>query len=100
MRTARRIEVVKYLEEHDMRFRIDDRDLARKHKLQRGQCILALNTRTTMARIIDCNGGLHDWAAPQGEYFDAQSIRDLVWHGLFLELALEGRAENVTPIAA
>lgn len=73
---------------------IDGWDMRRRHKLREksmkglkyGQCVVALNGRHSMARVIDCVGGVHDYYADDGMRFDMQTVSQMMTQGLKLKL--------------
>ncbi len=57
----------------------------RKHrkakKLKSGDCIVAFNKASTMARIIDWKGGVHTYYAEPRQVFDLDALKRLVGSG-------------------
>lgn len=82
----------------DMRRKHALREGAKANGLKRGQCIVAFNRALTMARIIDCEGGVHDYYADQGVVYDLALVRDQLRRGLLVVLDV-GRHEAVAGVA-
>jgi len=95
-----RCKVVGVIEGQDMRRKLELLESRQVRMLKRGQCIVALNSLWTMARIVDWQGGLHEYRAPAGEYFDLISIRELIYSGLSVSLDLGRFAEETLEEAA
>lgn len=77
--------IVRVVDGWDMRIRHALRDKAMKG-LKYGQCFVALNGRHTIARIIDCVGGVHDFYADAGMRFDLQTVSQMMTQGMKLKL--------------
>ena len=69
-----KVRVVHVTKAWDMRKKHALREGLRAARLKRGQCLVAYNKALTMARIIDCEGGVHDYYADPGELFDHDSL--------------------------
>ena len=73
-------------------------DMRRKHDIRTyymrrvspGQVVVLLNGDAKMARLIDHEGGVHDYYAPSGVKFDEAALYNMVERGLRVELT-EGR---------
>ncbi len=71
------------------------REGRRAKALKRGQCLVALNKRRNMARVIDCEGGVHDYYADQGVEYDLYELAAQMNRALFIDLDV-GRHEKPT----
>ncbi len=87
-----RIRVVHVEKAWDMRKKHALREGRRARALQRGQCLVAFNRALDMARIIDCEGGVHDYYADQGEEFDLHGLAQRMERAFYVALDV-GRHE-------
>jgi len=80
--------MVHLIENQDMRTKHDLLQGKKARSLKRGQCLVALNSAQTIARVVDYVGGLHEYHAVEGERFSLARITDLMRQGIGLELAV------------
>ena len=94
-----RIRVAHVEAEWDMRRKHALREGTRAIRLKQGQCLVAFNRRLTMARIIDSEGGVHDYYADRGVKFDLEVLAEMMLRGFTVELDV-GRPtrESGTPV--
>lgn len=78
--------VLDVLEAWDMRRKAELRADRRVRRLQPGQCVIAINSRCTIAQVAICGGGIIEWRAGEREYLDVASIHDLMDYGLKIVL--------------
>ena len=88
-----RIKIVHVEPGWDMRLKHALREGIRAQRLKPGQCLVAFNRALTQARIIDCEGGVHDYYADQGVEYDLEELAAQLKRGLFVELEV-GRHER------
>ena len=81
-----KVKVIHVESNWDMRRKHALRESRRAKKLERGQCLVAFNAALSMARIIDSEGGVHDYYADRGVKFDLVSLRAMVRDGFAVEL--------------
>lgn len=70
----------------NMSFTHELRTSPRAEKLKSGECIVAINVAETIARVIDCEGGVHNYYAPEGVKFDVKTLSDMMLRGIGIEL--------------
>ena len=80
------LSIARVVDGWDMRVRHELRDQA-LDKLRHGQCLVALNGKRTMARIIDCVGGIYDLYADHGMRFDIDTVSQMMQKGMKVRLA-------------
>ncbi len=80
----------------DMRRVHDLREGLHAQRLKRGQCIVAFNVARTMARIIDCEWGVHNYYESAG--FNLQRLSEMMQRGFYVTLDV-GRHEVVEGVA-
>lgn len=69
-------------------------DMRKKHlarktymvKVRVGQAAVLLNGDRKIARIIDSQGGVHDYYAPKGQKFDEGALYNMVERGFHINL--------------
>lgn len=88
-----RVKVVHVEKAWDMRRKHALREGTRARALRPGQCLVAFNKALNMARIIDCEGGVHDYYADQGVVYDLEEVAAQFERGLNVELDV-GRHET------
>lgn len=49
-------------------------------RLRRGEVILLINRAGTLARFVDCEGGIYSHWADPGEIFDVNDIQNTIAH--------------------
>ena len=91
--------IARVIDGWDMRMRHALREKALKG-LKHGQCFVALNGRRTMARIIDCVGGVHDFYADPGMRFDMQTLSQMCVQGFKVKLTGVMKYDKKLRIAA
>lgn len=84
----------------NMSFKHDLRTSPRVEKLKPAECLVAFNVAETMARIIDCEGGVHDYYAPEGVKFDVKTLSDMMLRGIGIELEVRKRATTAAKAPA
>lgn len=89
-----RVRVVHVVHGWDMRQKHILREGRWARALKPGQCLLAFNRRLDMARLIDCEGGVHDWYADQGEEFDLEGVAARMQRAFYVEMDV-GQHERV-----
>ena len=94
----KRVRVRDVIKGWDMRRKHALREGEKARALKRGQCLVAFNRALTMARIIDCEGGVHDYYADQGVEYDLATVADQLMRGLFVDLDV-GRHESRAGVA-
>jgi len=62
--------------------------------LKRGEALVAFNRKLTIARIIDCVGGVHTYYAEPKTVFDIQTLSELVDRGFWMQLTVGGQARK------
>lgn len=78
--------VVHIIDDWDMRMVHRLRSHPKARSLQKGECLMAFNRAITIARIVDCNGGvLQIWSRP-GRQFDYDECLLLVKSGWDVDL--------------
>ena len=70
------------------------RDDSRAIALKRGEALVAFNRKMTIARIIDCVGGVHTYYAEPKTVFDIQTLSDLVDRGFWMQLTVGAKARG------
>lgn len=85
MTTSSSLSIARVVDGWDMRVRHSLRDKALKG-LKYGQCLVALNGKRTMARVIDCVGGVHDYYADPGMRFDMETLSQMLTQGFKVRL--------------
>ena len=93
-----RVKVLHVVKAWDMRKKHALREGIRAAKLKRGQCLVAFNRALDMARIIDSEGGVHDYYADKGEQFDLQAVRGRMERAMFVDLDV-GKHDSVAGVA-
>lgn len=88
-----RLRITRIIETWDMRRRHKLRHKPSAKNLRAGEVLLAFNARQTIARFIDCQGGVHDYYAAKGEMFDVNTLAREVSLGLSVELVV-GQSER------
>lgn len=83
-----RLRITKIFESWDMRKRHALRRKPSALNLKGGEVLLAFNARQTIARFIDCQGGVHDYYADKREMFDVTQLTQLVRAGLAVDLTV------------
>ena len=81
-----RVKVVHVESEWDMRKKHALRESRKANRLTRGQCLVAFNGALTMARIIDSEGGVHDYYADRGVKFDLAVLKEMIQQGFAVDL--------------
>ena len=81
-----KLKVVQLVQGWDMRRKHELRESLRARALKRGQCLVAINVARSMARIIDCEGGVHDYYADVGGEYDLYEVAAQIERGLNVEL--------------
>jgi hypothetical protein len=70
------------------------RDQDRATALKRGEALVAFNRKMTIARVIDCVGGVHTYYAEPKTIFDMQTLSDMVERGFWMELTVGAKARK------
>lgn len=99
------VKIVHVIEEWDMRARHKLRRMKKARELKSGEAILALNRAQTMFRIIDSEGGVHDYyqtAAMEKnrEVWSPSGIRTIVALGLRVKLNVGALTRGEVKLAA
>lgn len=79
--TVRTLEILRIEENVNMRFVRLIREERFCRSLKPGQCVVAINGRETIARILDCRGS-YTMYAPEKTRFDLNAIRQWMAEGL------------------
>lgn len=89
-----RVQVVSIETDWDMHLKTSLRESYKAAHLKHGQCLVAFNGFRTMARVIDYEGGVHDYYTPRNNPFDidALAIRMRNGLGVIIELGVKGKA--------
>jgi hypothetical protein len=85
--------VVAVIQDWNMNLKHELRESPTALNLKSGQCIVAINTRRNMARVICSEGGVHDYYADQGVKFDVGELSQMMQRGIGLELKYVGEAK-------
>lgn len=88
-----KLRVAKLVADWDMRERHKLREGRASNNLARGECVVAFNRTRTQARMIDSEGGIHDYYTDPGEEFDLGVLSEMMKAGVGLEFAI-GRSER------
>lgn len=80
------LQIVRVVDGWDMRMRHKLREQALK-ELKYGACLVALNGKRTMARIVDGVGGVHDYYADAGVRFDIDGLSHMLTQGMKVRLS-------------
>lgn len=99
------VKIVHVIEEWDMRARHKLRRMKKARELKLGEAILALNRRQTMFRIVDSQGGVHDYyqtAAMERnrEVWSASGIQVIVKRGFRVQLNVGAMTVGEVKLAA
>ena len=70
------------------------REDSRAIALKRGEALVAFNRKNTIARVIDCIGGVHTYYAEPKTIFDMQTLSDMVERGFWIELTVGAKARK------
>ena len=81
---------IKIVQNHDMRQRHGLRNSRAALLLKPGQCIIAINRRRSIGRIIDCVGAIYDYYEEPGRAIDVQRLKEMVREGWGVELTGKG----------
>lgn len=95
-----KVKVVHVETDVDMRMKHELRESKKAEKLKPGECLVAINRAKDMARIIDCEGGVHDYYAYAGMKFDVSEISGMMKRGLGIELTGQIGKDETKQVAA
>ena len=88
------VKIVKIIEGWHMAMRHKLRESLAAQRLKSGEVIVAFNNNFSMARFIDCEGGIHDYYADRGTMFDVDILSEWVSNAIGLQLSV-GKTEAV-----
>lgn len=85
MQAQASLSIARVVDGWDMRMRHSLREKALKG-LKHGQCLVALNGKHTLARVIDNVGGVHDYYADPGQRFNIDAVSQMMQMGVKVKL--------------
>ena len=75
------------------------RKRAEQYPLARNQCLIAFNRKQTIARIIDCMGGVHTYYSEKNQAFDVEELNNLVHDSFHVSIYVQKNDKGLKDIA-